>query len=100
MTLFDAGPAEVTPADPAPLSYGQRLTIRRRADLAAGRHPVTGLPLLSPDWGYQCGTCAHLIRRRYSRTYVKCALRETGAEATDVRLHWPACTRYRIDPNR
>lgn len=80
------------------LSYGQRLTIRRQADIDAGRHPLTGLPLLHSEWGFTCGTCAHLFEHQPgNRPYVKCDLNATRGPATDVRKGWPACTRYRIE---
>ena len=95
MSLFDAEPLTVAP--PEPLSYGRRLTLRRQADLAAGRHPVTRLPLLDPEWGFTCASCAHHYVAHLAGKYHKCALRDTGSEATDIRVGWPACTRYRIE---
>jgi hypothetical protein len=101
MSLFDAAPFTLELAEPTNpgevLSYGRRLTLRRQADLAAGRHPVTGLPLLHSEWGFTCGTCAHHRAWRMGGTYHKCALHDTGSEATDIRVGWPACTRYRIE---
>jgi hypothetical protein len=32
-----------------------------------------------------------------ARAYVKCELRDTASEATDIRKSWPACARYRIE---
>lgn len=96
MSLFDAEPLTVAP--PEPLSAGRRLTLRRQADLAAGRHPVTRLYLLDPEWGFTCGTCAHLrYQPGVAGSYPKCALRHSRSATTDVRLGWPACTRYRIE---
>lgn len=101
MSLFDTTEytRPGTPAEPAEqLSYGRRLTLRWRADLDAGRHPVTRLPLLDPEWGFTCGTCAHLrYQPGVAGSYPKCALRHARSEATDLRLRWPACTRYRIE---
>lgn len=96
MTLFDLPPVPAA-EPPEKLSAGRRLTLRRQADLAAGRHPVTGLPLLDAEWGFTCGTCAHHYVARLAGSYHKCALRDTGSEATDIRVGWPACTRYRIE---
>jgi hypothetical protein len=101
VSLFDTTAYTIEEAPPEPveqLSYGRRLTIRRAADIAAGRHPVTGLPLLHEEWGFTCGTCAHLIvTAAFSRRYIKCELRDSGSEATDIRKSWPACARYRIE---
>lgn len=100
MSLFDATDYTRPDTPAEQLSYGRRLTLRRQADLDRGRHPVTGLPLLDAEWGFTCGTCAHHRVQRMSGTYHKCALRDTGSEATDIRLGWPACTRYRIEATR
>ncbi len=98
MTLFQVDAFGYPRPVPDPqLSYGQRLTLRRRADIEAGRHPVTKLPLLDAEWGFTCGTCAHHRVHRMGGTYHKCALRDTGSEATDIRVGWPACARYRIE---
>lgn len=97
-TLFDVGPAP-TPAEP--LSATQRLTIRNRDLLDRGVHPATRTALLDPKWGYTCNDCAHLRRWQYhNRTYVKCErhhLGESHSAASDVRVGWPACARFRID---
>lgn len=43
----------------------------------------------------KCKTCRLFIRKRYSKTYFKCALRgDTNGPATDHRANWPACGRY------
>jgi hypothetical protein len=100
MSLFDPTAYVVGSPGQNPveeLSYGRRLTLRRAADIAAGRHPVTRLPLLDVEWGFTCGSCAHHLVHRMGGTYHKCALRDTGSEATDIRVGWPACTRYRIE---
>jgi hypothetical protein len=45
--------------------------------------------------GARCGTCAHLVRWHYGRTYRKCRIRGlTHGEATDHFATWPACGRY------
>jgi hypothetical protein len=42
-----------------------------------------------------CGTCTHLVRKRYAKTYRKCDQRRmTASEATDHFATWPACGRY------
>jgi hypothetical protein len=80
-----AGPA------PEPLSYGRRLTQRKREMPARGVHPVTGCRLLPEADGKRCGDCAHL--RRWDR-FVKCALNDTRGAATDTRVRWPACSQF------
>lgn len=43
----------------------------------------------------KCKTCQLFIRKHYSKTYFKCALRgDTNGSATDHRANWPACGRY------
>jgi hypothetical protein len=45
--------------------------------------------------GRQCGQCAHLVRRRYARTYLKCEVAgETASAATDWRARWDACGKW------
>lgn len=107
--LFDAAPYTVAPVEPGEkLSAGRRLTLRQAADLAKGRHPLTG-GRLHPDAapaddreapGARCGTC----RFRVSGGYPKCRWpdpgeyrvaklpRVTHGPATDCRQWWPACT--------
>ena len=54
------------------LSATQAQTLRRQADIDAGRHPFGG-PLRQPA-GQTCGTCAHCTVRAYSVAHYKCAL--------------------------
>jgi len=86
-TLFDVGPDE----PPEKLSYGRRLTIRNNAALADNRHPLMGGPLNTDE---SCGTCVHHVARAMGHVYHKCRLRETGGPATDIRVGWPACTKW------
>ncbi|MBU0493895.1 MAG: hypothetical protein KKA73_00690 [Chloroflexi bacterium] len=68
------------PAQPQP-RYPRRLT-----DMHAvyGRTP-----------GHTCGQCTHLVGRRYSRVYYKCAYGpQSASPATDWRKSWPACGRF------
>jgi hypothetical protein len=47
--------------------------------------------------GETCKTCAHLVRRRFSNTYLKCGLcvaKWTGGGATDVRARDDACSKW------
>lgn len=93
--LFDV-PAVEVPVD-EPLSADRRRTLRQRADLEAGRHPATGLPLLDRP-NTTCGTCEHAHRYGWhKRSFWKCArhrLGESHCAASDIRVSWPACTSY------
>lgn len=89
-TLFDLAPA---PAPDKP-SYGQQLTQRRRAMLAAGVHPVTRQPLLDRDRGLTCRDCAHLFAHGRASTYWKCELNASRGPVTDIRVSWPACSQF------
>lgn len=76
-------------------SYTVRLTRRREAELAAGRHPTTKLPLLEPIGEKACADCAHLFAHTRNRTYWKCRQVEfTFGPSSDVRVSWPACIRF------
>ena len=91
--LFDVG--EPTPAEePSTLraSPDVRRRLRNEAELARGRHPVSGKPL-RPEGG-TCNTCTHHVESRYAKTYHKCDLNMTGGPGTDIRVSWPACTLY------
>ena len=44
--------------------------------------------------GEKCGTCCHFVRKRSSRTYLKCGLARTdwtGGTRSDVYARSPAC---------
>jgi hypothetical protein len=91
-TLFpDLEP--LTPAPVEKLSAGRRLTLRQKADVEAGRHPLTGSPVLP---GHTCGTCIYRVQSIHG--YPKCdAYGErywTASARTDVRAWWPACERW------
>jgi hypothetical protein len=107
-TLFDL-PKPLYAIEPAPIgpkdtrSYTRRLTIRKNAMLAGGKHPATKMPLrhLQPEHSSEsfiqsCGTCAH--SKRYSngnRGWWKCELVPvTSGPGTDIRLRWPACVKW------
>jgi hypothetical protein len=47
--------------------------------------------------GVTCGACAYLERHDHgSRSYPKCtAFRVSRSEATDWRVRWPACGKFR-----
>jgi hypothetical protein len=47
--------------------------------------------------GESCKTCQHLVRKKMSKTYLKCALMRahwTGGGGTDVRASDPACREW------
>lgn len=93
MTLFDPGPALPEPAPEPKLSRGRKLTIRNDDLIARGIHPITRVPTI--DTGATCKTCVHHFANRFRvKTYHKCALNCTGGPGTDLRVGWPACTRY------
>ena len=92
-TLFPVADIERQSTDR--LSADQRRTIRRNQLLASGTHPTTRLPLLA-DSDATCRTCTHCIPHTRNRTYWKCDQVElTFGPGSDVRLSWPACTRYK-----
>lgn len=77
------------------LSATQRLTRRNRANIARGVHPATLRPLRKDE---TCGTCVHHHDYLYhSRRLHKCELHRLGeshSEASDIRVSWPACTKW------
>lgn len=92
-SLFDVAPDAV--AQPvARLSPDRRRTLRQRAQIAAGWHPLTG-GRARPDLGH-CGTCVHrVLEEHHGRTYPKCDVGpQSSGAATDVRRWWPACARW------
>lgn len=65
---------------------------RRVANLRviSGLHPLGGA--LGEG---TCGECAHLRRREYSKTYLKCGVsRWTKGPASDVRAKWRGCSKF------
>lgn len=99
--LFE--PPQLHRQGPPPEKEGRdaRRTRTQKETLAMGVHPATRARLLSAEWGYTCGDCAHVRAAPLSRrTVFKCQLHRLGpshSEASDIRLWWPACTRFRID---
>lgn len=88
------------------LSAGRRLTIRQRANVDRGIHPLTRTPI-DQDPEHTCGTC----RFRAAGQYPKCLWpdpdkpishrhhpRFTSGPATDVRAWWPGCTDWEAKP--
>jgi hypothetical protein len=89
VSLFELDPVPVDP--PVKLSVDQRRTIRRAAALADGRHPLMGGPV-DPD--HTCGDCTHHFSHTRNGTWHKCELNATGGPATDIRVSWPACSKW------
>ena len=77
------------------LSYTRRVTLRKKAALAAGLHPATGMPLRT-GLADSCGTCKHCVSSSNgNRHWYKCDLVPiTASLATDIRLKWPACVKW------
>ena len=120
--LFPAGPYEVAPAIGPEVSAQRRLTMRQRAAIAAGRHPLlvtfrrwgfaemqTRLHPEAPadadsSWRgearpFTCGSCWYRRQVYWSASgYAKCffgdGVRVSHSAATDVRSWWPACLDY------
>jgi len=97
--------ADLPEAEPQ-ASYTRRLTIRRRATLAAGRHPATGLGLLRltdpPQRAMRCGDCSQATKvSGGGQAFWKCQRAGiTHGPATDIRISWPACAAFeRSDPS-
>lgn len=104
-SLFpDLVPVDLTPPETAEkLSAGRRLTLRQKADVERGRHPLTRGPLANN--GETCGTCVHrVLSHWHTRSYPKCALGidpqtepldrapfAAHSSASDCRAWWPAC---------
>lgn len=111
MLFPDLVPVDLTPADAAEkLSAGRRLTLRQKADVERGRHPLTRGRLA--DNGETCGTCVHrVLANWHNRTYAKCAQGINPAttpldkapfashsQTTDCRAWWPACRDWQAKP--
>jgi hypothetical protein len=75
----------------------RRRTLRNNAMLARGIHPTTRAKLLHAEWSRTCGDCDHhVVNAGHAKTYHKCdAALMTMGPATDVRVSWPACERFR-----
>lgn len=95
LALLDIGPASAAPEPPAYPSWYTPSKERHTANtnVVAGRHPM-GHRLA--EGRESCGTCLHIIRKQFGKTYLKCAVsRMTGGPATDVRAKWPACENWK-----
>lgn len=83
------------PAEPG-LSAQRRVTLRQRADIAAGRHPLSH-GRLTADADARCGNCRfRVLEQWHDRKYPKCTVRDGARIAhssqSDVRAWWPGCT--------
>jgi hypothetical protein len=99
VSLFDGTLDEwmaLHPTVPHP-SADQRRTAMRQERLRRGVHPLTLLPLLHPGWNRTCGDCDHhVISSGHAKTFHKCdAVPITNGPATDIRVSWPACQKFR-----
>lgn len=106
-TLFpDLAPVAVPEVEPVEkLSADRRRTLRQRADIERGRHPLTG-SRLAADADARCGNCRfRTVVAWHNRSYPKCFFepagwdvermgwpRVTHSAASDVRAWWPGCT--------
>lgn len=61
-----------------------------------GQAKGNAAPIGSGPMGQTCGSCAHSYRRAGgSKTFHKCRLvKATGGPGSDIRLKWPACSRW------
>lgn len=59
-----------------------------------GVHPHNGMPLRVPA-GETCGSCSHHFVKAFSKNYHKCDFTQDSAgPATDIRVRWPACSKW------
>lgn len=96
LELFHVEP--VIPPEPEPaekLSADRRRTLRQKADVARGIHPLRRRSRTFPDVG-TCGDCTHrLVLGYHNRSWPKCDISEiTHGAGSDCRAWWPACDRY------
>lgn len=61
-----------------------------------GQAKGSAAPIGSGPRGETCGTCKHAYSRNGGRrNYWKCDLvKATGGPGSDIRLKWPACSRF------
>lgn len=97
-SLFpDLVPVELPLTSPkSGLSAGRRLTLRQRADVDAGRHPLTHGRLTTVE-GATCGNCRFRKAGRFGKCWWRAdgetgpLTRITNGPATDCRAWWPGC---------
>jgi hypothetical protein len=89
---------EVPRTEVVHISAGRRRTARNNALIARGVHPITGTPLLTHPSNPTCGDCNHhTLQGGVAGRFHKCTLNSTGGPGTDLRVSWPACTRFVAD---
>lgn len=101
MTLFP----DLEPINPAPtemqekLSAGRWLTLRQKADIDRGFHPLMRGMRLAGN-GETCGSCIHRVIYSYhNRAYGKCdQIKAVHSAANDCRAWWPACQGWKAKP--
>ena len=83
------------------MSTTTRRTEKQRALLKKGYNPIGGKfhPCASSlddprGPGRKCSNCLHLVTKSFSSTFHKCAFRDTGSAASDIRKFWPACKKH------
>jgi hypothetical protein len=99
MSMLFGGYPDPPPAEPQPkVSADRRRTLRQRADIDHGIHPLIKLALANN--GHTCGDCAHRVLAGYHRrSYPKCEeVRWTHGAGSDCRAWWPACTKWEPQP--
>jgi hypothetical protein len=79
---------------------GNEVSIEQARAMKGRKTPVpagyAALPGTGPE-GETCGSCRHLYRRQYAKTYLKCGLMQpywTGGHGSDIRAKAPACRRW------
>lgn len=73
-----------------------RQLLKRRKQSAQQPKGYAALPGTGPA-GETCKTCKNLIRRQFSKTYLKCGLMRahwTGGKGSDIRAKTPACRNW------
>lgn len=66
----------------------------------SGKRKGYAAPPGSGPAGETCGTCAHHVRRRWSKVHHKCGLMRNvwnNARGTDILVRSPACSRWEKD---
>jgi hypothetical protein len=96
LELFHVEPVVLPPPEPVEnLSADRRRTIRQKADVVRGVHPLMKTRV-RPELG-TCGGCVHrlLTYTNGNRKWPKCEIAGiTHGAGSDCRSWWPACDRY------
>ena len=78
------------------MTPAERRALCKRPHNHAKSHPA---PIGSGPPGETCGMCANLVRKTYSRTYLKCELMRavwTGGRGTDIKAGDAACAKWAV----